>query len=370
MDPTAPKREVVVSARTVAKVFLVALGLSAVCYFLVLARQALGLVIISIFLAVALGPAVGFFENRSRIPRWLSIIVVYLLVMSAIVLIGLIVVPPIVTGVQQLAEEIPIRVEELKRTGWILDLDNRYNVVDKLGSSVSELPQQLGTAAGTLQAVTLGALSAFVQLVTVLTLVFLWLLDGPRIVHWLSVQFSGDQKDRINALASDMYRVVSGYVVGNFVISVAAGSVTYVTLITLGIPFAAPLAIFMAFMDLIPMVGATIGGAIVGLASIALGDFPWDPIIWLIVLTAYQQVENNLLQPVIYKRTVAVPPILTIIAVLIGAALLGVLGVLLAIPVAAMLQVLASDVWPEVQKRREAARAKSAVSSNTVPAAD
>ena len=77
----------------------------------------------------------------------------------------------------------------------------------------------------------------------------------------------------------------------------------------------------------------------IALACVALGDFPWDPIIWLIVLTAYQQVENNLLQPIIYKRTVAVPPILTIVAVLIGAALLGVLGVLLAIPVAAMLQV-------------------------------
>lgn len=370
MDPTAPKREVVVSARTVAKVFLVVLGLTAVCYFIVLARQAIGLIIISMFLAVALGPAVDFFQNRSRIPRWLSIIVVYILGMTAVVLIGLIVVPPIVTGVQELAEEIPNRVEELKNTGWILDLNNRYDVVDNLGSSVSELPNQLGTAAGTLQSVTLGALSAFVQLVSVLTLVFLWLLEGPRILRWLSVQFTGDQKDRIDALAGDIYRVVSGYVVGNFLISVAAGSVTYLTLVILGIPFAAPLAILMAFMDLIPMVGATIGGAIVALACVALGEFPWDPIIWLIVLTAYQQVENNLLQPVIYKRTVAVPPILTIISVLIGAALLGVLGVLLAIPVAAMLQVLASDIWPEVQKRREAARAKSVVTTSTAPAAD
>jgi predicted PurR-regulated permease PerM len=365
MDP-APKREVLVSARTVAKVFLVVLGLSAVCYFIVLARQALGLVVISLFLAVALGPAVDFFQNRSRIPRWLSIIVVYIFLLAAIILIGLIVVPPIVTGVQQFAHEIPNKVEELKNTGWIRDLNNRYDVVDNLGSSVSELPKQLGTAAGTLQSVTLGALSAFVQLVSVLTLVFLWLLDGPRIVRWISAQFYGEQKERVERFAGDLYRVVSGYVVGNFLISVAAGTTTYLTLIILGIPFAAPLAIFMAFMDLIPLVGATIGGGIIALACTALGDFPWDPIIWLIVLTAYQQVENNLLQPIVYKRTVQVPPILTIVAVLIGAALLGVLGVLLAIPVAAMLKVLAADVWPEIQKRRELARKTPNVTSDTL----
>ncbi|MGK2878725.1 MAG: AI-2E family transporter [Solirubrobacterales bacterium] len=361
----APKREVIVSARTVAKVFLIVIALSAVCYFIVLARQALGLVVISLFLAVALGPAVDFFQNRSRIPRWMSILVVYVLLMAAIVLIGLVVVPPIVTGVEAIADDIPARVEELKNTGWILDLNERYDVVDNLGSSVRELPNQLGTAAGTLQSVTLGALSAFVQLLTVFTLVFLWLLEGPRIVRWLSAQFEGDQRERIERFAGDLYRVVSGYVVGNFLISVAAGTVTYLTLIILGIPFAAPLAIFMAFMDLIPLVGATIGGGIIALACIALGDFPWDPIIWLIVLTAYQQAENNLLQPVVYKRTVSVPPILTIVAVLIGAALLGVLGVLLAIPVAAMLQVLAADLWPEVQKRRQASRGGPAPAGET-----
>ncbi|MBJ7354994.1 MAG: AI-2E family transporter [Thermoleophilaceae bacterium] len=352
----APKREVLVSARTVAKVVLVIFAISAAVSFLVLIRQVLALVVISLFLAIALGPAVDFFQNRSRIPRWLSILVVYFLVTSAVVLIGLLVVPPIVTGVQALAEDIPHKVDQLRSTGWILDLDRRYDVVENLQSSVSELPTQLGTAAGTLQSVTLGALSAFVQLITVLTLVFLWLLDGPRIVRWISEQFYGEQRARVERLAGDVYRVVSGYVVGNFLISVAAGTVTYLTLIILGVPFAAPLAIFMAFMDLIPLVGATIGGGIIALACIALGDFPWDPIIWLIVLTAYQQVENSMLQPIIYKRTVSVPPILTIVSVLIGAVLLGVLGVLLAIPIAAVLQVLAQDLWPGIQERRRAAR--------------
>lgn len=343
---------VTVSWRTIAKVFLVLLGLTALAWLVYLSRQALGLVVISVFLAIALGPAVDFFQIRARIPRWVSIIVVYIFLMTAIVLIGLLIVPPIVTGVQALAQDIPNKVQELNDAGWIHDLNQRYDVVDKLGASVSELPNQLGTAAGTLQSITVGALSAFVQLLTVLTLVFLWLLDGPRIVRWLTAQVKDGHRERVERFAEDIYRVVSGYVIGNFLISVAAGSVTYLTLIILGIPFAAPLAIFMAFMDLIPLVGATIGGGLIAIACAALGDFPWDPFIWLVVLTAYQQIENNLLQPIVYRRTVSVPPLLTIIAVLIGAALLGVLGVLLAIPIAAMLQVLAKDLWPEIQKRR------------------
>src|SRR4051794_35882271 len=96
----APKREVLVSARTVAKVVLVIFAMSAAAYFLVLIRQALALVVISLFLAVALGPAVDFFQNRSRIPRWVAILVVYLFLVAAMVLIGLLLVPPIATGVQ------------------------------------------------------------------------------------------------------------------------------------------------------------------------------------------------------------------------------------------------------------------------------
>ncbi len=341
-----------VSARTIAKVVLVTIGLAVFAGLVYLSRQAIGLVVISLFLAIALGPPVDFFQSRSRMPRWIAIIVVYILVTAAIVLIGLVIVPPIITGVQELAHTIPDQVERLKNTGWIRDLNDQYDIVDKLSQSATGLPNQLGTAAGTLQSITVGAFSAFIQLVTVLTLVFLWLLDGPRIVRWLTQQLPADGRARAERFSEDIYKVVSGYVIGNFLISVAAGTVTYVTLILLGVPFAAPLAILMAFMDLIPLVGASIGGGIIAIACAALGDFPWDPIIWLIVLTAYQQVENNMLQPIIYKRTVSVPPLLTIISVMIGAVLLGVLGVLLAIPVAAILQVVARDAWPEIQKRR------------------
>lgn len=366
MESVTRNVRVTISARTITKIFLVWTALSVVFALIYLARQAIGLIVISIFLAIALGPAVDFFQRRARIARWLSILVVYLLLALAVTLVALLLLPPIVTGVQELADEIPVQIDNLQDTGWIQELNQNYDVIDRLNESASELPAQLGTAAGTLQSIALGAFSAFVQIVSVLTLMFLWLLEGPRIFRWVAGQIPDEHRERAERFGDDIYGVVSGYVLGNLLISVAAGTVTYLTLKLLGVPFAAPLAIFMAFMDLIPLIGATIGGTIVAIVAAVLGDFPWDPVIWGIVLTAYQQVENNMLQPLIYRRTVAVPPLLTISAVLVGAALLGVVGVLLAIPFAAMLLVVARDLWPEWQARRAARATTPANVTDTV----
>jgi predicted PurR-regulated permease PerM len=348
-----------VSTRLIAKIFFVVVGLAALCYLAYLSRTAIGLVLISAFLAVALGPPVDFLDRHMRTPRWLAILLVFVLLAGLIVLIGLLVVPPIVTGVKQLAIDVPDQLNRLQRAGWIHDLNQRYGVVDKLKVSAADLPSKLGSAAGTLQSITFGAFAAFIQLLVVLTLVFLMLLDGPRLVAWVLDQLHGERLARAQHIVDETYRVISGYMVGNLLISVAAGTVTYITLTLLGVPFAAPLSVLMAFLDLIPLVGASIAGALIALAATALGDFPLDPIVWLVVLTAYQQVENNMLQPIIYRRTISVHPLLTIVAVLIGASLLGVLGALLAIPVAAMTQIAAKDLWEIAQLKRMPAPAAS-----------
>ena len=131
---------------------------------------------------------------------------------------------------------------------------------------------------------------------------------------------------------------------GNFVISVLAGTVTYVTLTALNVPFAIPLAIVFAFFDLIPLVGATIGGIIVGLV-VAFTDFPAALVVWIAVLIIYQQIENNMVQPYVYGQAVQIHPLVVIIAILIGAVLLGILGALIAIPTAAAIQAVVLDWW-------------------------
>ena len=164
-------------------------------------------------------------------------------------------------------------------------------------------------------------------------------------------QLPDEREQRVRRVANDLSDAIGGYVFGNFVISVLAGLVTYVTLTILGVPFAVPLAILFGFFDLIPLVGATIGAIIIGIVVAFAVAFPLGVIVWAIVSIAYQQIENNLVQPVVYGRTVVIHPLIVIVAVLVGAALLGILGALVAIPVAAGLQSLARDLW---QMRRPA----------------
>ena len=327
---------------SIARVFFTLVGLALLVYLVYLVRAVVGLVAISIFTAVALGPAVGL-VNRVM-PRPLAILVVYLLLALAIFGIGLLLVPPIASQVNKLSKDIPGYLKDLRANKQFRKYDNRYHITRKLRQEAAKLPARLGDAAGALKDVTVGVFAAATKLITVLTIVFLLLLDGRRLVE-LALRLAGPRRAaRYRSVGQDIYRAVSGYVAGNLVISIVAGTTTYVTLALLGVPFAVPLAVLMAFLDLIPLIGATIGGIVIGLVTL-VHDFPTATIVWVIVLILYQQVENNLLQPFVYKRTVSVPALAVIVAVLIGSSLLGVLGALLAIPAAAAVQILLRDWW-------------------------
>jgi predicted PurR-regulated permease PerM len=147
---------------------------------------------------------------------------------------------------------------------------------------------------------------------------------------------------RWRRLAPKIYQAVSGYVLGNLEISVIAGTCAWIAMTLLGVPFALLLAIVIAFFDLLPMVGATLGAIIVTLAALLVS--PLTAVIWLVYVFVYQQAENYLIQPVVYRRAVQVSPLATIIAVLIGGTLLGLLGALLAIPAAATVQLMVQDL--------------------------
>ena len=338
------------STRAIVKVLLVTAATAAVLYLLYLVRSILGLVFISIFLAVAMGPGVDLYQHRARMPRGVAILFVYLTILGAIVGLGLLVVPPIVTGVNHFVGKVPTYVQDLRKNPTVRKYDNKYHVTQKLDKEAKKLPSRLGTAASALTSVTVGVFSAIFQLVTVLVLTFFFLLDGKRMVEWGLRQLPPERSERTRSVMQDVYQATSGYVVGNLIISVIAGTGTYVVLMILGVPFAVPLSVLMAFLDLIPLVGATIGGVGIGIVA-AISDFPTALIVWAIYFIVYQQIENNILQPVIYRRTVALHPLVVLIAVLIGGSQLGVLGALIAIPVAAGLQILVKDWWRARKQR-------------------
>jgi predicted PurR-regulated permease PerM len=153
-----------------------------------------------------------------------------------------------------------------------------------------------------------------------------------------------EHQARMREVAGDIYGATGGYVAGALALATAAGISTYVILSILGVPFAVPLAVLMAFFDLIPLVGSTIGGVLVAIVTL-FADFPGDTVVWIVYVIVYQQVENSVFQPLVYRRTVNLHPLAVISAILIGSSLLGVLGALVAIPIAAAIQIALKDLW-------------------------
>jgi predicted PurR-regulated permease PerM len=332
-DGTERQAEIVLgppSVRAIVRVVLVIVGILAALYLIYLVRSVLGLFLIAVFFALAIAPAVNFLDNR-RVPRSLAILLVYVSIAAGIFGIGLLVVPPLVDGVNNLSNDLPGYVDDLRHNKTFREYDNKYDITKKLQQQANDLPSKLGDAAGTLRDVTVNVFSRFVQLFSILVITFFLLMDGRRILEFGYRQLSPQHEARARSVASDISDAIAGYVFGNFVISVLAGLVTFVTLEAIGVPFAVPLAVLFAFFDLIPLIGATLGGILVGIV-VAFVSFPGGLLVWAVVLIVYQQIENNMIQPVVYGRTVAIHPLVVIVAVLIGSALLGILGALVAIP--------------------------------------
>lgn len=350
-EPVVPPQAVTLTTRTVVKIFFTLAGLSALVYVLYLVRSVVILVFIAGFLAVALGPAVDALGRRG-VPRAGSILLIYLAVIGLVIGVGLLVVPPVVEQVDGLARDVPGYVTDLRANQTFRQYDDRYDLSAKLTDQARSLPSRLGDAASTLQAVTVGVFAAGVQLITVLTMTFFMLLDGRRLVGF-GVRLRGRrEEDRLRRLAEDIYKSTAGYVAGVLTLGTIAGVSAFIVLTILGTPFAVPLAVLMFFLDLIPLVGATIAGVIIA-AVTAFTGFPTDFVVWVIFFLVYQQLENNVMQPFVYRRAVSVSPLLVIISILIGSSLLGVLGALVAIPVAAALQIVIRDLWRNGDIRAE-----------------
>ena len=326
------------TTRQIARIFFTLAGLSALLYLLVQVRSTLLLLGIAIFLAVALGPAVDFFA-RGRLPRAAAILIVYVLIFLVFGGVLSLIVPPVVNGATGLSQDIPGYVTDLRDSKTIRDFDDKYDVTSKLREEAQKLPDKLGDAAGALQGIAVGVANAAFQLLTILTMTFFLLLSGRRMVSFLITRFGRHREERLHDVAERIYKSTSGYVAGALTITSINGILTFIVLTLLGVPFAVPLAVMMAFFGLIPLVGATIGGVLILIVTL-FNDFPSATIIYGAFLVLYQQVENNVLQPFIFKRTVNVPPLAVIVAILAGSSVLGIVGALVAIPIAAALQIV------------------------------
>ncbi len=298
---------------------------------------------IALFLALALNPLVDAIGRRLRLPRLLLILMVYVLMLGAVVVIGAVVIPSMVKEVNEISHHANQYARDLRANSTFRHYDNRYHITRKLADDLRRLPQLLGQAAGPLRDVTVQAFSTLGQLVVVLSIAFLLILHGRTYVN-LGLRLAGSREERYRNLVRDINRAVAGYVLGNVAISVLSTVATWIVLTILGVPYALSLGVVIGFFDLIPMVGATLGAVVVGLAT-ATVDFPIATIVWVVFIVVWQRFEDYVVQPVVYRRVLQVNPLVTIFAVLVGASLLGLLGALLAIPTAAAIQIILRDWW-------------------------
>jgi uncharacterized protein (TIGR02246 family) len=336
------------SAGAVVRAVIILTACALVLYVVWRVRVVIRLVAISLFLALALIPVVDALATKVRVPRALIILVVYVVLIVSVAVIGYVVVPSLVKEVGQLSHDAPRYAADLRQNATFRHYDNRYHITTKLVDDARRLPQLLGHLVGPLKDVTVQAASFIGQLVTVLALGFLLLLHGREYVG-LGLSLTGDRQVRYRQVVTDINKAVADYVLGNIIISGLATIATWIVLSILGVPYALSLAFVVGFFDLIPLVGATLGAIVVAVATVGV-DFPTATIVWLAFIIVWQRFEDYVIQPLVYGRTLRVNPIVTIVSVLAGAALLGILGALLAIPTAAAIQIVLREWWANRQQ--------------------
>jgi predicted PurR-regulated permease PerM len=336
--------------RTILTVIAMVLAAAVVVRIVAVATQVLTWILISLFLALALNPAVEFFRRRVTRRRGLAIGLTYLVVLLAIGALAATFVPTLVDQTNQLIDAAPGYVRDLTEGRGVLGrFADRYNLVERVQEQVNKggAERLLGYSSAALS-VTKGVITAIVAIVTITFMTFFMLLEGPAWVERFYSLVPEGSQERWRRVGNDIYRTVGGYVSGNLTISVIAGVSSAIVLSLLGVPYSIALGLVVAVLDLIPLAGATLAAILV--STVAFLHSLTAGFIVVGFFIVYQQLENHVLQPLVYGRTVQLSPLAVLISVLIGAELAGVLGALGAIPVAGTIQVLLVD-W--LRHRRE-----------------
>jgi predicted PurR-regulated permease PerM len=300
------------------------------------------LIVVSMFLAAGLNPVVEFFERRGM-RRPYAVLTVIVLVLATLALFLVAFVPVITDQVTSIGDSAPGWLDRLQKNQKVQDFDQQYGVIDKVKEYIAK-GDFAGNLFGGVLGVGLAVLGALANafVVIVLTLYFLSSLEKTK--HAIYGLAPASRRDRVTKLGDRILKGVGGYVSGAFIVATCAGLSSLVFLFIVGLgKYAVALAFVVALLDVIPMIGATIGAVIV--SAIGFAEDPKIGIACVIFYLIYQQVENYLIYPRVMSRSVDVPGAVTVIAALIGAALLGVVGALLAIPTAAAVLMLTREVF-------------------------
>jgi predicted PurR-regulated permease PerM len=330
--------------RTIFAVLGITLAVAIVLYVLWISRHVLSWLLIALFLSLALNPAVEFLQRHGVKRRSLAAGITFVVALAAVGGLAALFVPTLVDQVDSLANKVPDYVHDLTHgRGRLGFLETRYHIVERVKDAVKGGGVgKFAVGAGAALTITKSVLTAVVATLTIVFMTFFMLLEGPDWMERVYGLIPEGKQPRWRKVGHDIYRTVGGYVTGNLLISLIAGVSSGALLWIVGVPYAVALGLVVALLDLIPLAGATIAAFVVVLVAIAASGVT-TAIVVAIFFLIYQQLENHLIQPLVYGRTVQLSPLAVLVSVLIGAQLAGVLGALAAIPVAGALQVLLVD---------------------------
>ena len=327
---------------------LVGIGLVVATYLtlraIVLLAHIETLLVVAAFFAIVVTPAVDFVCRKLRVGRGLSTAIVFIVGIAIVSAMLYAFIRPLVEEGREFADNFPTYVSEAREgRGPAGDLVKRYNLDERLRDAQASIEDSVANAGGGALKVAGRVLGGVASGLTVLVLALLMVLYGPDMLKSSLAALEPAKRDRVKAVASDCARALTGYVMGNLLISVIAGSLTFVALLIFEVPFAGVLALWTAFADLIPLVGATLGAIpTIGVAFLHSTGAGFGMLIFYVI---YQQFENHVLQVAIMSKTVHINQLFVLVSVLIGVELLGFLGALLAIPAAGVIQVIVRDLW-------------------------
>ena len=331
--------------RTVLIVVAVAIAL----YLIYLLQRPLTWLVIAAFIAIAMSGPVNLLARHMK--RGLAVALAYLALVTIPIGLGALLIPSLVGQIEDLADNVPEYAQDVtdfvNENATLNDLNDKYDFTSELQSAADDLPSKIGDAAGVLQDIGVGVVNSIFATVTILILSVFMVGGGARWAEAFVRSQPPDRAARVERAIRDVANAVGNYVAGALIQATVAGVTAFIVLTILGAPFAGPLALIVAFFDLIPVVGATIAAVFIGVVMLFV-NFPVGVIVWAVWAIVYQQIENYVIQPQIQKRAVQVEAFVVLVAVLFGSTLFGILGAVLAIPAAATLQI----VWREYRDYR------------------
>jgi predicted PurR-regulated permease PerM len=342
----------------------IAAAIVAVVWAFVAVRTSVLALFLALFSALVLEPVVALVQRKLHLGRGPAALIVVLGVVAFALVAAFVLIEPFVTELRDFVDTLPSIVQDIRDSSIGSWIDAHSQAPEKSQENVKQIAEAIGTAAGGVLGVTVSGFSLILSLVTAVFLTLFLIMDLPRIVGAVDSVLDPAGSARLQRIMPAVVTAVSRTMLGNIAISIICGTIYGLSAWALGLPFPLALALIAGFLDLIPMVGATVAGVI--LVLVALTQGLTEAVIMLAIVLVYQQIENYVLQPTILGKAADVSGFLVIASVLVFGTLLGVVGAIIAVPIVASIQIVVRELT--AKRRAEMAALRSSDAARAPPA--